>query len=370
MAHNTPLISTIVVGLVLAFVFGTLAQRLRISPLVGYLLAGVLMGPFTPGYVADQHLAHELAEIGVILLMFGVGLHFSLKDLLSVRAIAVPGAIVQIAVATLMGLGLAVWLGWPLGGGIVFGLALSVASTVVLLARAAGAAAGRHRARAHRGRLADRRGSRHGADAGAAAGAGGPAEGGGRRRASAASALPLLITLGKVGAFVAFMLIIGRRVIPWILHYVAHTGSRELFRLAVLCDLARHRLWRCDPVRRVVRARRVLRRHDPERVRAQPPRRAGDDAAARRLRRAVLRLGRHAGGSRDRAARSLAAAGDRVHHRHRQVGGRLPDRARVRPSVVHRLDDFGVARADRRILVHPRRASACRWHCFPSAAAI
>ena len=133
MAHNTPLISTIVVGLVLAFAFGTLAQRLRISPLVGYLLAGVLMGPFTPGYVADQHLAHELAEIGVILLMFGVGLHFSLKDLLSVRAIAVPGAIVQIAVATLMGLGLAVWLGWPLGGGIVFGLALSVASTVVLL---------------------------------------------------------------------------------------------------------------------------------------------------------------------------------------------------------------------------------------------
>ena len=133
MAHNTPLISTIVVGLVLAFVFGTLAQRLRISPLVGYLLAGVLMGPFTPGYVADQQLANELAEIGVILLMFGVGLHFSLKDLLSVRAIAVPGAIVQIAAATLMGIGLAVWLGWPIGGGIVFGLALSVASTVVLL---------------------------------------------------------------------------------------------------------------------------------------------------------------------------------------------------------------------------------------------
>ena len=133
MAHNTPLISTIVVGLVLAFVFGTLAQRLRVSPLVGYLLAGVVMGPFTPGYVADQPLAHELAEIGVILLMFGVGLHFSLKDLLSVRAIAVPGAIVQILAATLMGLGLAVWLGWPLGGGIVFGLALSVASTVVLL---------------------------------------------------------------------------------------------------------------------------------------------------------------------------------------------------------------------------------------------
>ncbi len=355
MAHNTPLISTIVVGLVLAFVFGTLAQRLRISPLVGYLLAGVLMGPFTPGYVADQHLAHELAEIGVILLMFGVGLHFSLKDLLSVRAIAVPGAIVQIAVATLMGLGLAVWLGWPLGGGIVFGLALSVASTVVLLR----ALQERRLVDTERGRIAV------GwlivedlamvltlvllpALAGLLKGEGGGSLSG--------VALPLLITLAKVGAFVAFMLIIGRRLVPWMLHYVAHTGSRELFRLAVLVDLARHRLWGCGPVRRVVRARRVLRRHDPERIRAQPPCRAGDVAAARRFCRAVLRLGRHAGGSRDRAARPLAAAGDRVHHRDRQVGGRLPDRPRVRPSVVHRLDDFRVARPDRRILVHPRRA--------------
>src|SRR3954447_18569550 len=133
MPHHTPLISTIVVGLVLAFILGALAHRVRISPLVGYLLAGVLVGPFTPGYVADQGLANELAEIGVILLMFGVGLHFSLKDLLSVKAIAVPGAIVQIGVATVLGMGLAALLGWPLGGGLVFGLALSVASTVVLL---------------------------------------------------------------------------------------------------------------------------------------------------------------------------------------------------------------------------------------------
>ena len=133
MAHNTPLISTIVVGLVLAFLLGLAAQRLRLSPLVGYLLAGVVMGPFTPGYVADQDIANELAEIGVILLMFGVGLHFSLKDLLSVRAIAMPGAVVQIAVATAMGMGLGWALGWPFGGGLVFGLALSVASTVVLL---------------------------------------------------------------------------------------------------------------------------------------------------------------------------------------------------------------------------------------------
>ena len=111
MAHSTPLISTITIGLVLAFAFGTLAQRLRVSPLVGYLIAGVAMGPFTPGYVADQNLAHELAEIGIILLMFGVGLHFSLKDLLSVRAIAIPGAVVQIVAATLLGMGLAEILG-------------------------------------------------------------------------------------------------------------------------------------------------------------------------------------------------------------------------------------------------------------------
>src|SRR5687768_5101681 len=133
MPHHTSLIATIVAGIGLAFVFGALAQRLRLSPLVGYLVAGVLIGPFTPGYVADQELAPQLAEIGVILLMFGVGLHFSLKDLLSVRAIAIPGAVVQIGFATALGAGLAWMLGWPVGSGIVFGLALSVASTVVLL---------------------------------------------------------------------------------------------------------------------------------------------------------------------------------------------------------------------------------------------
>src|SRR5215510_702536 len=115
MAHHTPLISTIVAALVLAFVLGAIANRLRISPLVGYLLAGVLIGPFTPGYVADQGLANDLAEIGVILLMFGVGLHFTLKELLSVRAIAVPGAVAQIASATALGMGLAYVLGWSMG---------------------------------------------------------------------------------------------------------------------------------------------------------------------------------------------------------------------------------------------------------------
>src|ERR1700745_4160070 len=133
MPHETPLIATIVAGLGLAFVLGAIAQRLRIPPLVGYLLAGVAVGPFTPGFVADQALATELAELGVILLMFGVGLHFSLEDLLSVRAIALPGAVVQIVIATSMGFGLGLLTGWTVGAGLVFGIALSVASTVVLL---------------------------------------------------------------------------------------------------------------------------------------------------------------------------------------------------------------------------------------------
>ncbi len=236
MPHATPLIATIVGSLALAFIFGTLAHRLRISPLVGYLLAGVIVGPFTPGYVADQGLALELAEIGVILLMFGVGLHFSLKDLLSVKAIAIPGAILQIAFATLLGWGLAWALGWPMAGGLVFGLALSVASTVVLLR----AMQERHALETDRGRIA----------IGwlivedlvmvfvlvllppiAAALSEGQAAGSG---SGADFLMPLLITLGKVTAFILFMLVVGRRVIPWVLHYIAHTGSRELFRLAVL----------------------------------------------------------------------------------------------------------------------------------------
>jgi len=232
MPHHMPLISTIVVGLVLAFVLGATAQRFRISPLVGYLLAGVLVGPFTPGYVADQALSNQLAEIGVILLMFGVGLHFSLKDLLSVRAIAVPGAVVQIASATLMGMGLAWLMGWSTAAGLVFGLALSVASTVVLLR----ALQERRLVETERGHIAV------GwlivedlamvltlvllpAFADAAAGASADME---------SILVSLGLTLGKVLAFLAVMLIVGRRVIPWILHYVAHTGSRELFRLSVL----------------------------------------------------------------------------------------------------------------------------------------
>ena len=232
-----PLIATVVLGLVLAFILGAIAQRLRFSPLVGYLLAGVLVGPHTPGLFADQAIAGELAEIGVILLMFGVGLHFSLGSLMSVASIAVPGAIVQIAVATLLGMALAHYLGWSIGAGIIFGLALSVASTVVLLR----ALQERRLVDTTRGRIA----------IGwlvvedlvmvlalvlipplvAALPSGMPTTSVWR---DPKVIYALTLTLGQVAAFVALMLIVGRRVIPWILHYVAHTGSRELFRLAVL----------------------------------------------------------------------------------------------------------------------------------------
>lgn len=242
MPHDTPLIATVVVGLGLAFVLGTIAQRFRVPPLVGYLLAGVAVGPFTPGFVADQALATELAELGIILLMFGVGLHFSLQDLLSVRKIAVPGAVVQIAAATLMGLGLAWLMGWSVAAGLVFGLALSVASTVVLLR----ALQERRLMETDRGRIAvgwlivedlamvlvlvlfpaiaSLQGS-----------AGNPVV---FEPLAAQAGFGLagivMLTLVKIIVFIGLMLVVGRRVIPWILHYIAHTGSRELFRLGVL----------------------------------------------------------------------------------------------------------------------------------------
>ena len=133
MDHNLTLITTIAAGFGGALVLGFLAEKLRLPALVGYLLAGILIGPATPGFVADVHIASQLSEIGVMLLMFGVGLHFSLGDLLSVRRLAVPGAVVQMSVATLLGMGLAWWMGWGVGSGLIFGLSLSCASTVVLL---------------------------------------------------------------------------------------------------------------------------------------------------------------------------------------------------------------------------------------------
>ena len=246
MHHDTPLITTIVAGLVLAYIFGMIANRLRMPPLVGYLFAGILVGPNTPGFVADQALGAELAELGVILLMFGVGLHFSLKDLMSVRALAIPGALVQIAFATLLGLGLAMLLGWGLGAGLLFGLALSVASTVVLLK----ALQDRRLIETERGRIAvgwlivedlamvlalvliPALASLNGTDTGIHDPFVSFVErivGG-----SVGTWGVLALTVVKLAAFVGFMLVVGRRVIPWALHFTAHTGSRELFRLAVL----------------------------------------------------------------------------------------------------------------------------------------
>ena len=232
MHHATPLITTIVGGLVLAFILGMIANKLRISPLVGYLLAGVLAGPFTPGFVADTKLAPELAELGVILLMFGVGLHFSLKDLMAVKSIAIPGAIAQIGVATLLGMALSAVLGWSIMTGIVFGLCLSTASTVVLLR----ALEERQLIDSQRGQIAI-----------------GwlivedlvmvltlvllPAVAGMMEKENigfASLALDMSITIGKVVAFIAIMMLVGRRLVPWIMSRSAATGSRELFTLSVL----------------------------------------------------------------------------------------------------------------------------------------
>lgn len=240
MPHATPLITLMTIGLGLAFLFGMIASRLRLSPLVGYLIAGVVIGPFTPGYVADGYLAAELAELGVILLMFGVGLHFSLDDLLSVRAIAIPGALGQMAVATLMGVGMGAVMGWSLEAGLVFGLALSVASTVVLLR----ALQERHVLQTEKGRIAVGwlivediamvlalvllpTWAQLRADM--------AASGAGFSLAQAGQiAWALAVTLGKVAVFVALMLLAGKRIIPWMLRRVVHLGSRELFRLCVL----------------------------------------------------------------------------------------------------------------------------------------
>jgi CPA2 family monovalent cation:H+ antiporter-2 len=226
MHHVTPLLGIVIAGLVLAFVLGAVAHRLRLSPLIGYLLAGIVVGPFTPGYVADQGLANEIAELGVILLMFGVGLHFSVKDLLSVRRVAIPGAVGQIACATLLGWGLGALMGWSIEAGLMFGLSLSTASTVVLLR----AVNERRLIDTERGRIAV--GWLIVEDlamvfalviipaivAGAGQGIG----------------VALAMTAAKVAVFIAFMLIVGRRFVPWMLHGIVHGGSRELFRLAVL----------------------------------------------------------------------------------------------------------------------------------------
>ncbi|MGF7152073.1 CPA2 family monovalent cation:H+ antiporter-2 [Sphingomonas zeicaulis] len=235
MSHDTTLITTIVMGLVFAFGGGFVAIRLKLPPLVGYLIGGIAAGPFTPGFVGNAGLANQLAEIGVILLMFGVGLHFSVRDLMAVRRIAIPGAIVQIIIATSLGAGLSYLWGWTAGSGIVFGLALSVGSTVVLL------------------RALEQRNALDSIDGRIAVGwlivedlamvlalvllpalagvLGGTA---GSMPGYGAIASALFLTLGKVGLFLVLVLVIGSRAVPWVLKQVARTGSRELFTLSIL----------------------------------------------------------------------------------------------------------------------------------------
>jgi CPA2 family monovalent cation:H+ antiporter-2 len=234
MLHVPPLVSTLAIGLVLAFSFGVLAQRLTLPPLIGYLLAGIVIGPFTPGIVADQNIANQLAEVGVILLMFGVGLHFSPQELLSVRAIAIPGALAQALVATPLAMAVGWGLGWSWGAGLIFGIALSVAGTVVLL-----------RLLQERRLLETERG--HITIGWLIAQDIAmvlvlvllPGLTGLFRDVEAAPDMAevvraVAIMLAKFAVFLAVMLLVGRKLIPAVLHYVAHTGSRELFRLAVL----------------------------------------------------------------------------------------------------------------------------------------
>jgi len=233
--HGSSLIVTLVAGLGIAFALGFLATRLKLPPIVGYLLAGIAVGPHTPGIVADAAMATELAEVGVILLMFGVGLHFSTDDLMAVRWIAIPGAVGQIVLATLIGTGVALLWGWGLGAGLVFGLALSVASTVVLL------------------RALDQRNDLMSANGRIAVGwlivedlamvlalvllpaLAGVLGGEGEAQPESGDLLAeLAITLGKIALFVALVATVGSRAVPWVLGQVARTGSRELFTLAVL----------------------------------------------------------------------------------------------------------------------------------------
>jgi CPA2 family monovalent cation:H+ antiporter-2 len=231
--HDISLITTLAAGFGLALILGFIAARLKLPTLVGYLLAGIAIGPATPGFVADAQIATQLAEVGVMLLMFGVGLHFSVDDLMAVRKIALPGAIVQMVVATALGAGVATLWGWSLGAALVFGISLSVASTVVLL------------------KALESRGLVESGDGRIAVGwlvvedlamvlvlvllpALAPSLGGKAADGARSMGMTIFITLAQVGGFIAFMLIVGRRLFPWLLWQVAKTGSRELFTLCVV----------------------------------------------------------------------------------------------------------------------------------------
>ncbi len=231
-AHDMPLLTTIALGLSAAFVCGIIAHKLKLPAIVGFLVAGIIIGPFTPGYIADAHVAEQLSEIGIVLLMFGVGLHFSLKDLMEVRRIALPGAVVQIAVAIAMGAAVTHYWGWPLQSGLMFGLACSVASTVVLLR----ALEDNHLTQTSNGRIAigwliveDLVMVLALVFVPAFAGLGEAGQGG----TTDGFVETIVIAVVKISLFVVFMLVVGNRVLPWVLNLVAATRSRELFTLAV-----------------------------------------------------------------------------------------------------------------------------------------
>lgn len=235
MNHNLSLITTLAAAFSVALVLGFIAERVKIPALVGYLLAGIIIGPATPGFVADVHIASQLSEIGIMLLMFGVGLHFSPDDLLAVRRVAIPGAAVQMTATTVLGMSFAWWWGWSVGGGLIFGLSLACASTVVLL-----------KSLETRGLLSTMNGR--------------IAVGWlvvqdlatvlvlvllpplasvlGSTAVLAANTKPLWVTIGQtllqVSAFIGLMMVVGRRALPWVLWHVARTGSRELFTLSVV----------------------------------------------------------------------------------------------------------------------------------------
>ncbi|KAF7600290.1 MAG: Kef family K(+) transporter [Candidatus Dactylopiibacterium carminicum] len=241
MDHNIPLITTLAAGFGIALILGFIAERIKVPALVGYLLAGIIIGPSTPGFVADVHLASQLSEIGVMLLMFGVGLHFSLGDLLAVKRIAIPGAVAQMGLATILGMGVSMWWGWHWGSALIFGLTLSCASTVVLLK----ALEARGVLDTMNGRIAV--GWLVVEDLATVlflvllpplAGVLGNGEAATEAAAAATEGGSLWATIGwtllQVSAFIALMLIAGRRVLPWLLWQISRTGSRELFTLSVI----------------------------------------------------------------------------------------------------------------------------------------
>ncbi|VFU07731.1 membrane protein of unknown function [Methylocella tundrae] len=365
MQHAVPLITTVAAAFGVALIFGFFAAKLKLPALVGYLLAGVIIGPFSPGFVANGEIASQLAEIGVMLLMFGVGLHFSLEDLWDVRKVALPGAILQIAVATALGAALALYWGWGLGGALVFGLALSVASTVVLL-----------KALENRGVLDTTNGRI----------AVGwlivedlamvlvlvllpPLSGvlGGHAAVGAGPDLwwTLEITVAKIAGFVTVMLVVGRRVFP-----LAFVAGRAYWLARALHALRRRRggqpcLWRSRVIRRFFCPWRIFRRHGHPRIRIQPPRRRGIAPLARRLLGVVLCFGRHAVRPQgiDRPAFAHPRGGR--HHHCRQVARGGGPRLDVPLSAQHGPDGFGEPRADRRIFFH---SGGSRHEAWPSAA--